>query len=197
MKYDINHLSNMFEKRLISAELEFMRKVYQFYPTPRAVAEIVCDMADLTTASNILEPSCGKGDLADVIYERNQNLICVELNLAMKKHLAGKPYPCQIGVDFLNYSLGTEKLFDRIVMNPPFSKQRDIDHIKHAYNMLKDGGILVSVSSILAFERDDVKSVEFRAWLKSKDAEIVHIGRGAFKESGTLVETKIIKIMGR
>lgn len=30
-------------------------------------------------------------------------------------------------------------------MNPPFSDGRAVDHVKHAFNMLDDGGALVSV----------------------------------------------------
>ena len=29
--------------------------------------------------------------------------------------------------------------FDAVVMNPPFEKQADIDHVLHAYKMLKPG----------------------------------------------------------
>jgi len=178
------------------SKIKYMIKKFQFYPTPRPIAELVCDMAELSSAENILEPSCGKGDLADVIYERNKNLFCIELNRDMKMYLDEKPYTCIVGIDFLEYSLGILKPFDRIVMNPPFSKQRDITHIRHAYSMLKDDGILVAVSSIYPFERNDDISVEFRKWLSNKNAEIVHIEKGAFKDSGTLVATKIIKLVG-
>jgi 16S rRNA G1207 methylase RsmC len=32
-------------------------------------------------------------------------------------------------------------------MNPPFSKSQDVKHILHAYSMLAEGGILISVAS--------------------------------------------------
>jgi predicted RNA methylase len=186
-----------FENLVLTGETEDMKKTFQFFPTPRPVAEIVCDMAELSTAANILEPSCGKGDLADVIYEHNQNLACIEINSDMKRYLDEKPYACMVGSDFLDYAPDTEKPFDRVVMNPPFRNQQDIDHIRHAYSLLKDGGILVSIVSVSPFFRDNQKSVDFRNWLDELDAEIIDVAEGAFKDSGTSIATKIIKIVGR
>lgn len=185
-----------FENLLLTGETEDMKKTFQFFPTPRAVAEIVCDMAELEglgAQHHILEPSCGKGDLADVIYERTGNVFCIELNKDMGKYLDEKPYT-YIVADFLNIEPGQVKEFDRIVMNPPFSKQQDIDHIYRAFDLLKSGGILVSVVSPSPFFRTNTKSVDFREWLDRMGAEIVDVDAGAFKESGTLIATKIIKV---
>ncbi|MCL2837772.1 MAG: methyltransferase [Oscillospiraceae bacterium] len=185
-----------FDNLLLTGETEDMKKTFQFFPTPRKVAEIVCDMAELSTAQNILEPSCGKGDLADVIYERNQSLICVEINEDMKKLLDEKAYgDVVVYTDFLKFESDEAKSFNRIVMNPPFSKQQDIDHILHAYNILQVGGVLVSVMSVSPFFRTNKKSVEFRQWLEQNNAEIVDVKAGEFKESGTLIPTKIIKVV--
>jgi hypothetical protein len=183
------------ENLIFTGETEDMKKAFQFFPTPRPVAEKVCEMAKLDGANNILEPSCGKGDLADVIYEQNQNLICIEMNNEMKKYLGDKPYTCMVGNDFLEYKPGEVMEFDRIVMNPPFSKQQDIDHIYHAYDLLESGGILVSVMSPSPFFRTNKKSVDFRNWLEKLGTEIVDVAPGAFKESGTQIATKIIKVI--
>lgn len=185
--------SEAFENLILTGETEDMKKTFQFFPTPRPVAEIVCNMAELSTATNILEPSCGKGDLADVIYEYNQNLMCIELNGEMKRYLDEKPYPCLTGRNFLEYS--PAEPFDRIVMNPPFSRQQDIDHILHAYSLLQDGGILVSVVSVSPFYRTNKKSVDFREWLESLNAEIVDVDVGAFKTSGTAIAMKVVKVV--
>jgi len=183
-----------FENLILTGETEDMKKTFQFFPTPRNIAELMCDMAELEDGQWILEPSCGKGDLADVIYERApQHLYCVELNEGMKKYLDGKPYKTTYA-DFLHLHSDTELPYDRIVMNPPFSRQQDIDHILHAFDLLKDGGILVSVVSVSPFFRTNKKAVDFRAWLEDCDAEIVDVDKGAFRESGTEVPTKIIKV---
>ena len=35
--------------------------------------------------------------------------------------------------------------FDRIVMNPPFSRDQDARHVNHAFSFLKPGGKLVAI----------------------------------------------------
>src|SRR3546814_4046174 len=47
--------------------------------------------------------------------------------------------------DFL--TLPPSPIYDRIVMNPPFDRGRDCDHVRHAFGFLKPGGILVAVMS--------------------------------------------------
>ena len=183
------------ETLIFTGETEDMKKTFQFFPTPRPVAEIMCDMAELDRAKAILESSCGKGDLADVIYERNKRLIGIELNGEMKRYLDEKPYgDVVVYADFLAFRPEEVKPFDRIIMNPPFARQQDIDHIYKAFDILQYGGVLVSVISIAPFFRTNRKSVEFRDWLSGVGAEIMDLPEGAFKASGTMVPAKIIKI---
>ena len=84
--------------------------------------------------------------------------------------------------------LGYEKIiWDRVIMNPPFARQQDIDHIYKAFDVLKSGGVLVSVISISPFFRTNRKSVEFKDWLSDVGAEITELSEGAFKDSGTML----------
>jgi hypothetical protein len=53
----------------------------------------------------------------------------------------------------------------------------------------------VSVVSESPFFRSNKKSIEFRAWLDENNAEIIDNDPGAFKESGTMVKTRIIKLV--
>lgn len=55
------------------------------------------------------------------------------------------------------------------------------------------GGVLVSVLSPSPFWRTDRKSADFRDWLSEVCAEVFDVPEGAFKESGTMIRTKIIK----
>ena len=109
----------------------------------------------------------------------------------MEKYLAQKPYETRVGVDFLQYS---EEAWDRIVMNPPFTRQQDIDHVLKAYEVLAPGGVLVSVMSASPFFRSNKKSADFRAFLDDIGAEVEELPEGAFKESGTMVKTCVVKI---
>jgi len=186
------------ENLVLTGETEDLKKKFQFFPTPREVAELMCELAELSADSHVLEPSCGEGDLADVIYEQGVEFLCgIELNHEKNKQLTGKPYTVITGVDFLVFATdeALKRNWTHIIMNPPFSKQQDIDHIRAAYNILQPRGVLVSVVSISPFFRTNRKSEEFREWLDENGAEVVDIPAGAFKASGTDIATKVIKII--
>ena len=189
--------AELLESLILTGEAVDQKKEFQFFPTPRAVAEQMCRLADLDGDSVVLEPSCGRGDLADVIFEAGvKELACIELNRDMEPYLAGKPYTAQLGIDFLKYAEEhqQEEHWNRIVMNPPFSKQQDISHILAAYCLLKPGGILVSVVSESAFFRSNEKAEKFRDFLEASNALTIYLSDGAFKESGTTVRTRLVRI---
>jgi len=174
-----------------------LKKEFQFFPTPKGIAEQMCQLAELEPSCKVLEPSCGRGNIADVIYDSGiKELTCVELNCDMGTYLVGKPYHVQLGVDFLTFAkeYTQSPAWDRVIMNPPFSKQQDIEHIMAAYNVLKPGGILVSIVSESPFFRSNAASVKFRRFLDDASAQTIPLDEGAFKESGTSVRTRIIKI---
>lgn len=180
---------------ILTGEFTDIKKEFQFFPTPRAVAERICDLAEIEPTSFVLEPSVGKGDLADVAYERKPgDLYGIDLNEAMGKHLEEKPYTTYVGKDFLEFDENCER-WDRIVMNPPFSRQQDIDHIYKAFAVLKKGGIMVSVVSKSPFFRTNEKSLKFRAFLEEHHAMVEDLPEGAFKESGTMVRACLVKII--
>lgn len=81
--------------------------------------------------------------------------------------------------------------FDRIIMNPPFSNSQDAKHILHAYSLLKDGGTLVSVASSSIQTREGKVYDE----LRELPIEWFEVNSGAFKESGTMVNTVILRII--
>jgi len=191
------------ENLVFTGETEDTKKTFQFFPTPRPVAEIVCDLAEIDSGSNVLEPSIGRGDLADVAWQRGPaSLYGVELNPDMNIYLADKPYSTITRTDFLVFAEEIrggkiKNAWDRVIMNPPFAQQQDIEHIRSAYDILKPGGVLVSILSPSPFFRSNAKSTEFRCWLQDIGADIQDIPAGAFRESGTMIATKIIKIRKR
>lgn len=95
--------------------------------------------------------------------------------------------------------------FDRVVMNPPFIKSGKgdhIDHVRHAFDMLKPGGVLVSVLPSGVLFRQDRRHAEFRAWAfdlsgrpGSPLAPLAPLPEGSFKESGTMVNTCTLKLV--
>lgn len=184
--------SEKIEDIILTGEYTDAKKDYQFFPTPPKLAEYLCDLTEIDETTTVLEPSCGKGNIADAAWKRNPaRLLGIELNDDLKPLLVDKPYEVLIGQDFLSYS---EETWDRIVMNPPFSKSQDRTHILKAYERLTPGGILVSVASSSILWRTDNRSEVFRDFLSGVHATIEELDEGAFKESGTMVRTCIVKI---
>lgn len=184
--------SEKIEDIILTGEYTDAKKDYQFFPTPPKLAEYLCDLTEIDETTTVLEPSCGKGNIADAAWKRNPaRLLGIELNDDLKPLLIDKPYEVLIGQDFLSYS---EETWDRIVMNPPFSKCQDRTHILKAYERLTPGGILVSVASSSILWRTDNRSEVFRDFLSGVHATIEELDEGAFKESGTMVRTCIVKI---
>ena len=117
----------------------------------------------------------------------------VEINPRLRDLLVLKNYRV-MAFDFLEFENDQEAPYDRIVMNPPFERQQDLDHIRHAYKLLAPGGILVSVLSPSFEFRSDRKSTEFRTWMREVNAKWENLPDGAFKASGTGVSTRLLVV---
>ena len=140
-----------------------------FFPTPPELAARMVSLARLDEPGlEILEPSAGKGDLADAIRAKigdgDSELVCVEINRRLCEMLNLRGIRAHCG-DILDASGEV----DRVVMNPPFENGQDADHVRHCFGMLRPGGRLVAIVSAGLFHRQDRKAVEFREWLDSDE----------------------------
>jgi predicted RNA methylase len=170
-------------------------KDFGFFQTPEPLAKRVIDLAYLTPGMSVLEPSAGTGALAALAAEvvGAENVRCVELlpeNCARLEGLGFKVYQC----DFLSFE--PFPAFDRVVMNPPFGKQADIDHVTHAHRFLAPGGRLVAIMAAGVLFRDNRKTKAFRDLVGQNDGEIEQNPDGSFKPSGTSVSTVTV-VMGK
>lgn len=166
----------------------------QLFPTPADLARRMVDAADLQPWQTVLEPSAGTGAILRAIEDAapmGVSVQAVEINPQLSASLhTSAAVRC---ADFLacNGDLGT---FDRIVMNPPFADSQDIEHVRHAYHMLREGGRLVAIMSEGPFFRQDRKATEFRAWLDEIGGTSEQLPPDTFKESGTGVNTRLVVI---
>lgn len=167
-------------------------KKYGYFPTPQPIAKQAVALACIEPGMTVLEPSAGQAAIADEAAKivGKGNLYCYELLADNCEVLAGKGYSFGRG-DFLAVSTDANPLVDRVVMNPPFEKQADIDHVLHAWKFLKPGGRLVSIMSAGVIFRDNRKSVEFREMVTNHGA-MSRLPEGSFKESGTGVNTVLV-----
>ena len=178
--------------RLVGGEDINDKKKYQFFETPEALARQLVDMCGVTKDCNALEPSAGRGAIASILEEQSCTVTTVELMPANAAYL-GRGCGRYEG-DFLSMSSSEIGMFDRIVANPPFTKNQDIDHVKHMYSLLKDGGKMVSMTSKSWTFGSQKKQVAFREWLDEVGGVTTEVPEGTFKESGTNIATVIIEI---
>lgn len=86
---------------------------------------------------------------------------------------------------------GSDSGYDRIIMNPPFSNRRDVEHVQHAYSLLNAGGRLVSIMGEGAFFGQDQKAVAFRDWLERVGGTSEKLGEGSFNDPSLPVTTSV------
>lgn len=84
---------------------------------------------------------------------------------------------------------------DVVLMNPPFSRGQDVAHVRRALGFLRPGGVLVAITSHHWTFAQDRASQEFRWWFAARGGEVWNLPSGAFKQSGTGVETRMIRIV--
>lgn len=162
-----------------------------YFPTPAPVIAAMLDRADLQPGHRVLEPSAGHGALCDAARTLCGDIVPHEVNHTLAGILRDKGYAVTQG-DFLDTT--PAPTFDRVLMNPPFEGLADIDHVRHAFDYLKEGGRLVAVMSAGAFFNSRSKAADFRQWAEHHGAEVIDLPDGSFKESGTGVSTKLVII---
>lgn len=170
-----------------------------FFETPEAVVSLMLDLVPLPKLPDfVLEPSAGEGAILRVLLQqpflyRHVFDFCEKNQERHNGILSLLPQAHSVGLDFMGYNPSLTK-YGRIYMNPPFEDGQDMEHVMHAYSMLDEDGILVSVMSEGVFFRTDKKAVAFRAWLDDNNTEVVKLPDGSFKQSGTGVSTRLVVI---
>lgn len=137
----------------ILKNVESERARATFYPTPEALADKLLEGIDWNFVQSVLEPSAGKGDLANVVVKRQHNryrfhglkdevgarkacdIDCIEIDPVLRQMLEAQGFRV-VHDDFLTYE--TQKRYDLIVMNPPFD-QGD-RHLLKALQLADRGG---------------------------------------------------------
>lgn len=164
-----------------------------FFPSTQEVVDRVVAAADIRSGLRVLEPSAGRGAIVRGVLALglDVDLTVIELMPENCRALAAIDGVEEvIETDFLLY---VERPFDRIVMNPPFARQADVDHVMHAYELLAFGGRLVSVMAAgVAFRRN--RKTELLRALIDEHGEVEELPEHAFRESGTDVRTVLVTL---
>lgn len=138
--------------------------------TPTEVCKRLVELADIKPGDYVLEPSAGIGNIADAARSITGNITCVEWAHDFCEILERKGYNTIQG-DFLQLQQedfardSFNGTWDKIVANVPFSKNQDIQHVRHTYSLLRDGGTLVAITGKHWTFANEKACQDFRDWL--------------------------------
>jgi len=180
-------------RQIANGEKRNLKKEFQFFGTPDDLADELVMYADLKSSDDILEPSAGQGAIIKAINKACKSIPdCYELMdvnaIILKRSDLKFKF---LGEDFLQHQ---DKMYDKIIANPPFTKNQDIDHLLFMYDVLREGGRLVCITSESWVNGNQKKQVDFKIFLQKVDAKVLDIEKGSFKQSGTMVGGKIVII---
>ena len=171
-----------------------LQQEFQFFSTPSEVADWLVMLAGgIQEDEKVLEPSAGTGAIIDAIHRSCKNVIvdCFELMPENKEILLKKKNIRLIGEDF---TISNLELYDKIIANPPFSNNQDMRHVRRMYEHLNEGGTVAAIMGTHWKIAQEKECCDFRQWLINVNAKIFDIEKGAFKQSGTGIQTTAVVI---
>lgn len=171
-----------------------LQQDYQFFETPSDVADWLVMLAGgIHEDDTVLEPSAGRGALIKAIHRACPSVMveCYELMPENREFLHTLSNVILLDEDFTKDSVGS---YTKIIANPPFSGNQDIEHVRLMYDRLEEGGTLAAITSQHWKFASEKKCIDFRNWLKEVHGEVFEISAGEFKESGTSVSTMAVVI---
>lgn len=165
--------------------------VSQLFPTPAKLAARMVELADIQPNMRVLEPSAGTGALLGAMGGRmfghnpeRGSVTAIEIHPGLCDKLrADFPLTTVLNLDFLE--IAAAEPYDRILMNPPFARWADIQHIQHACKLLAPGGRLVAICANSSRQREALRDMATH-W--------EDLPAGTFEESGTMVNTALLVI---
>lgn len=189
------NVAEILAEHLVAGEVVDQKKTYQVFETPDAIADMVVQLAGISSEHLLLEPSAGSGALLKACQRisRPMHSTAIDIRPETEEDLRKVAHAVQIG-DFIQLAGGMRQMFDRIIMNPPFTGQQDIDHVVSAMLCLRSPGVLVAVMPPSGFTAQNGKGEVFRSMFDRFKGEQWDCPPGSFKEAGTMVNTKIVRM---
>jgi predicted RNA methylase len=137
--------------------------------TPAPLAARMAAIAGIDAGWRVAEPSAGTGSLVRAALDRGASYVRAwEIDPSAAAVLRGVGCGATrrgldvVEADFLA-ALADYDAFDAVLMHPPAAHA--ITHVRHAFDLLAPGGVLVAVMSERVFSNRKAKYAEFRTWL--------------------------------
>lgn len=186
------------EQVAMDGEFCDQKRDFDAFYTPREVADEMAEWLELAPRRRVLEPSCGGGSLIETVQRIEPTTLVYAFEIRPEVAAATRE---RLKVDVACDDFLTSRLvynlpkFDRVIMNPPFSKGQEIEHVKHAHSLLAPRGRLISVMSAGVDFRLSRSYVMFRDWVRGLGGTIEPMPEQSFKSSGTNVRTVMVRII--
>lgn len=177
--------------------IDHKKSLEQFF-TPQDLAKRMAAQLGIEPGMTILEPSAGSGRLVEQALARGAWVLAIELSVHLAYPLADLDPVGALRIfnaDFMAWSPPEDAdPIDRVLMNPPFSRNQDIAHVLRAYDFLRPGGRLMAVMSPHHRFAGDSASVEFRGFCANpaRRAMWADLPPGTFKEAGTMIKAGLL-----
>lgn len=172
-----------------------LQQDFQFFETPSEMADWLVMLANgIHLDDVVLEPSAGRGAIVAAIHRACPEVMvdCYEMMPENREQLSLVGGINLIGEDFTMSDNG--KKYTKIIANPPFSNNQDIEHVRMMYDRLQEGGTLAAITSCHWIFSGEKKCKDFLEWLDSVHGQKYEIDEGSFKGSGTMIKTMAIVI---
>jgi predicted RNA methylase len=164
-----------------------------FYATPKPTVERLLDLAELEPGCEVLEPSAGRGAIAEAVAARGAVVDCVELDAARAEHIRAGGYARQVTTaDF--FTVKVERRYQRVIMNPPFAGRQDIRHVERALRFIQPGGLLVAIMYGSLTYRDDRRTKDFLARIWEARGTLWELPADAFPAVGVATVIAVIPV---
>ena len=145
-----------------------LKRDYQFFETPNWLISLLMLQLqqvayfDFDEVIRALEPSAGRGNILKYMnnsyHHKDLDIHYCEIMPENIETLRNLNIGLHVAEDFLTYNPDTP--YDFVMANPPFNKNQDITHIKHMWDVTKNGGFVASI----AYEKT-IDNKEFEEWL--------------------------------
>jgi protein-L-isoaspartate O-methyltransferase len=172
--------------------------VPQLFPTPAHVAAEMVELAEIEIGERVLDPEAGTAAILKAlpgvvpfgaVKQTAVEVVAVEINHALAKALETSGYANKVVcADFLECGDELGK-YDVILMNPPFARAIDIEHIKHARKFLNPKGRLVAVCADGPRQNEQLRPIA-----EGSGGMWKVLPPGTFKEEGTMVNSALMLI---
>jgi hypothetical protein len=187
---------------------------HAFFPTPPSLVREMLEMSGVRSAlysvesaaqdpsfyinkgaqiPRILEPSAGVGGIAEILAEEigtRDAIDLVELDPLNAAQLRKRGFKNTREGDFLALE-STEERYRLIVMNPPFKGREYQKHIRKAWDLLDERGVLVAIVPSGFVNGTGKSDLEFLRLVCGYGNFSIN-PEGSFKDSGTMVDTSIV-----